>query len=799
MPIGKSLQKRIQRMFSMGRAEFQDRSRQYAAQRWDAALHWLGRDWKEDLRHEAAQRPANFFFNSAGIPPIIAILRDRLPAQAEAIIQRAERIVQHRFDLLGYENVDYGPAIDWHLDKIHGKLAPGRYAFRLQYLSFSEVGDSKVTWELSRHQHLVVLAKAYLLTSDERFTREIVEQWYGWQKQNPYPVGINWASSLEVAFRSLSWIWLRALLQGNPAMPQIFWTDMSHAQAVNGRHLSRYLSTYFSPNTHLLGEAMALFYIGTLCPELARANEWRDLGWRIMIAEARSQVREDGFYFEQSVYYHVYALEMFLHSGLLAARNDLETPPDYVRTVEKMCDALALLSRTGVPARSGDDDGGRLLDGQRNRTEHMTDPLATGAAVFARGDFKFLAGGLREDMLWLLGPEGVRQYDELKSTRPSMASASLAASGFCCMSSAQPVAQQLIVDVGPQGAGSGGHGHADALNIQLLCGDRVLLQDPGTFEYIGTGPERESFRITAAHSTLLVDGQGQSLPRGPFGWERLTQTRQEAWVAGEFFDLLRASHDGFAEEGITHRRWVFHLHGRFWFVRDLAEGAGTHKLDVNWHLGSGLQPDTSGNRFFAQEGTECGLALVGVEGSAWQRGVQPSWWSPAYGQKEESWTVRFHRECQLPAECATVVMPLASRAQASGCLRFDLIDEVEDPEVSGYLYQLGQEQHGFFFRRGTGPWLRAGWASDAEFLYYRADSRGLREIYFHDGSYVEAGGKRLASANETVPYCQFVTQGNESKVVSPWSARILLHEELSQVAFGPDALASMGETRRTDG
>jgi len=100
-----------------------------------------------------------------------------------------------------------------------------------------------VTWELNRHQHLVVLAKAYLLTRDERFTKELLAQWYSWQEQNPYPSGINWASSLEVAFRSLSWLWVRALLQGNPVMPAAFHTDLTRALVLSGRHIERYLST----------------------------------------------------------------------------------------------------------------------------------------------------------------------------------------------------------------------------------------------------------------------------------------------------------------------------------------------------------------------------------------------------------------------------------------------------------------------------------------------------------------------------------------------------------------------------
>ena len=90
-----------------------------------------------------------------------------------------------------------------------------------------------------------------------------------------------------------------------------------------------YLSTYFSPNTHLLGEAWLYFFIGTLFPGLESAARWRQRGWKILEREAAKQVREDGFYFEQSTYYHVYALDMFLHGRILADLNGVEIPTEF--------------------------------------------------------------------------------------------------------------------------------------------------------------------------------------------------------------------------------------------------------------------------------------------------------------------------------------------------------------------------------------------------------------------------------------------------------------------------------------
>src|ERR1700736_216712 len=115
---------------------------------------------------------------------------------------QAEEICRHRLDLLGYSDLDFGRPIDWHLDAVHNIRAPRKSFYRVRYLDFAEVGDSKVTWELNRHQHLVTLAKAFRLSGDDRFAKEILSQWRSWHAQNPYPTGINWTSSLEVGFRS---------------------------------------------------------------------------------------------------------------------------------------------------------------------------------------------------------------------------------------------------------------------------------------------------------------------------------------------------------------------------------------------------------------------------------------------------------------------------------------------------------------------------------------------------------------------------------------------------------------------
>jgi Heparinase II/III N-terminus len=201
--------------------------------------------------------------------------------------------------------------------------------------------------ELNRHQHFVTLAKAYWLTGNEAFVREIQAERTNWHHPNPYLIGINWASSLEVAFRSLSWIWTYFLLQEGPLYTTEVRSQWQAALGLNGRHIGTYLSTYFSPNTHLLGEAVAVFFLGILFPGCRSAARWRRRGWEILEREAAKQVRKDGFYLEQSTYYHVYALDMVLHARILAALNGISVSPEFEQSLERMLNALLLLGRAG--------------------------------------------------------------------------------------------------------------------------------------------------------------------------------------------------------------------------------------------------------------------------------------------------------------------------------------------------------------------------------------------------------------------------------------------------------------------
>jgi Heparinase II/III-like protein/Heparinase II/III N-terminus len=751
------------RLAHMDRRELLERVRQELAKRSDAVLSRFGFDFARGLVQPATSS-GQFFFTASSVPALLEGLRQRLPQQTEHIVKQADKICRHQFDLLGYENLDYGNPIDWHLDVVHGKQAARKMFYKIPYLDFDQVGDSKITWELNRHQHLVTLAKAYRLTGDGRYADEIFQQWRHWQSENPYPVGINWASSLEVAFRSLSWIWTYQLLDGTPALPQEFRKEWLRAQAMNGRHIERYLSTYFSPNTHLLGEAVALMFLGTLCPEISCAARWKSRGWEIVLQEARRQVREDGVHFEQSTYYHVYALDFFLHAVILASLNQIAIPSEFEETLEKMLNALCLLDRAGSPPHLGDDDGGRIFDPRRNRGEHLSDPLGAGAVLFNREDFKSVAGELCEETIWLLGEQGIAEWDRLQSQPMAIASSALQSSGLYLLASSNPQSQ-LVVNAGPQADGTAGHGHADALSICLQSQGHELLVDPGTFEYVGDGAERDLFRSTATHNTLRVDGMNQSEPAGPFAWKELAHARTEQWIKGETFTLFVGSHGGYSRlaSPVVHRRWVVLLKSGLFLVRDLACGSGKHQLDVSWHLGPEMQ--LRADNLFGVKGTSSGLAILCAEKHGWSQEVRKDVWSPVYGRKEPITVLNFGTHATLPAEFVTLLVPLEEARSIPGKLS-SLNEEAVSP-VKAYRYSSPSENCSFFFAEKGRTWSHDGVVSDAEFVCRQRSRQGGDELLiFCNGSYVEIDGRRVPSGEQKLARCEILTRDGDIKMFS---------------------------------
>lgn len=463
---------------------------------------------------------------------------------------------------------DFRPPVAWRRDPDSGVESPLRYFRLIPYLDAARAGDHKKIWDLNRHQEIAVWA----WRGETQRAKDLLEDWI---TANPVHQGMNWTSALEVAFRAISWLYIWHA--PGSRMPAAF-LDVLYA---HGAHLDANLSIYFSPNTHLLGEAVALHALGLFF----RNEGWRRRGREVVLDCLRTQVLADGAYFEQSTYYHVYALDFFhLHHRLEAM------PAEAQAILGRMAGFLkALLGEAGYLSFLGDDDGGRLFH-----------PFSEASRFGA----------------WTLG--------EINADPPQSA---YPESGLYFLTNDKV---QVLFDAGPFARGSAGHSHADLLSFTARTGQREVLIDPGTYTYVGDAAQRELFRSSAMHNTLRVNGMEQAKPAGPFRWRDTPEPRV---VSAEAAKVCAEYTNG---GGFTHRRTLhWNPQEESLYVKDQVTGPpGRHRIEQFWHFGSEREIER--------------LKLEPHEGFRFQERPELSFRSRRFGRREAAPAFAFQGEAALP-------------------------------------------------------------------------------------------------------------------------------------------------------
>jgi heparinase II/III-like protein len=535
---------------------------------------------------------------------------------AEEIVRLAEEIRTHRFPIFG-QVIETSPQIAWRRDYVHGKESGLDYFRRIPYLDFDRAGDHKMIWELNRHQHLVVLAQAFLFTGRREFIAELEGQLKSWWDANPFQRGINWASALEVGFRALSWMWVYHLAGASleAGIQDRLLTELSR----HGLHLEHNLSIYFSPNTHLLGEAVALHALGVLF----NIDRWRRVGASIVEQQMDRQVRADGAHFEQSSYYHIYALDLFQFHAVLSS-----TPDSYRQKLAAMAEYLdALLGPGGSIPCIGDDDGGRLFHPYGERSQFGRATLATSGRPREESD-------LHEQAAWW-GVTGISN-----SPRPPRRSRLFKDSGLAVIECGDV---QILVKAGSFGANRAGHSHSDCLSIVVRRGGEDILIDPGTYTYVADAQARAWFRGAAAHNTVRIEGRDQAAARPQFGWLSKPEVSIQDWRSTEAEDLLEATarYDGFG-----HRRRVSFRKPHELFVIDEIDGPpGTHLIEQFWHP---MRATPVSKTCFQ---VAAGVHLI-LEAEAES---EKGWYSAVFGQRVERPVIVVRRHATLPLRLAATL------------------------------------------------------------------------------------------------------------------------------------------------
>ena len=549
--------------------------------------------------------------------------------------------------------------IDWHVDPVHQRrVAPAHWS-RVRYLDASN-GDHKIVWELNRLQSWLALGRAYWLTGDERYRDAFVGHLNSWMASNPPLTGTNWASMLELSLRAISWLWALHFFAVEPAGEEALgatpWTvDLLLGLDRQLTLIDQNLSQYFSPNTHLLGEALGLYVVGRALPELRRAPRWESLGRRVLLEQCSRQIHDDGGHVELSTHYHRYALDFYLLALAVARETSDPQAPAFAKAVARLADcARTLADDNGRIPVIGDDDGGSLFPICGRTVTDISDSLQLAAQLLDRPSLA--VGTPAEEVSWITGVPPMNPGGD--KTWPSTA---LPAMGYFVSRSRR--GDHLTIDAGQHGFLNGGHAHADALAITLAVRSRPLLIDPGTGCYTINPAVRDRFRSTRYHNTLTINGRSQSIPNGPFHWHTVGHARAHQWQSTSEGDFFEGAHDAYAP--VVHNRAVVARPG-CWCVVDSVLGSGTHLTEAHWHLDPLWHAERVGLGTVRVEHEDGTLVwFVSPENDCEVlRGSDTEdlgWCAPVYGSIVPTSTIRIVTRATAPFSIVTVIVESSTR------------------------------------------------------------------------------------------------------------------------------------------
>lgn len=428
-----------------------------------------------------------------------------------------------------------------------GEKAPLTFATGMETpRHWSSVGDQvngrdiKWLWEPARFSWAFDLAKAWLITKDDRFVVLFWQKFLEFISLNPVNSAPNWTSAQECALRVMAWLMVYQVFKESPA------TTAEHTSQLTTaiwQHAARIPSTLgyarSQNNNHLLSEALGLVIAGSIfSTKSSLASGWMNLGQKEFNRALLNQVEADGTYAQHSTNYHRLMLQLSLVYFGYAKQYKIELPQEVANRLAAAVRWIGaqLDEKNGRLPNLGHNDGSLLLPmGAAEFRDYR--PTLQAAAIAILGQPCLPSGPWDELSLWL----GLPVNDNVMETRSSTSPAVHAISSSTKTASLRGVTFH------------GRPAHADQLHLELWWDGLNIAQDAGTFSYNDAPPWQNPFSSTLVHNTLSIDDHDQMERASKFLWLRQAQAK---WHAAPSNDILMASHDGYRRVGVIHQRIV---------------------------------------------------------------------------------------------------------------------------------------------------------------------------------------------------------------------------------------------------
>jgi hypothetical protein len=563
-----------------------------------ADVAWRVRDQTLKLAWSRRQVRREQLASAVSLPPgerrFTAVLRPdtaaRVPEEArKAVVEAASGLLRGEWEVLGVVRTDL-VLPDWFRDPVTGRRsAPDRYAFRIDPRSEEQTGNIKQVREISRLQHLTLLATAWFLTGEQPYAQRVAEQLRSWWRENPFLSGVNWTSGMELGLRLISLAWIRRLLADWPDVADLFERDALAVQQIrwHQQYLAAFVSRGSSANNHVIAEAAGQLVASCAFPWFPESERWRRKSALLLQRELVRNTFPSGIGRELASDYQCFIAELGLIAAVEAgARGHPLSADTWQRLCAMVDSAAALVDGQLCPPRQGDSDVGRALLLEAPAPNRWPSLLALGEVLL--GSLDWWPRVTADAGSSIIGALGQEKHDI--EGRPSGRPSRFADAGVTLLRTAGAKSPEIWCrcDGGPHGYLSiAAHAHADALSVEVRYAGVDILADPGNYFYPGEPAWSSYFRSTIAHNTAELSERSQSSEGGPFLWLHHAQAREIEVIDDGDIASWTAEHDGYGslDPSALHRRSVLlDRASRSIDIIDVIYGGG-YDIRLAFHLG----------------------------------------------------------------------------------------------------------------------------------------------------------------------------------------------------------------------
>ena len=569
------------------------------------------------------------------------------------------------------KNFDYSKEpINWHKDIFSGKEFSFGFSKSMSIRKNSEL-SAKNVWEINRLEFLPHIAINYKTTGEEKYLNQFVRIVESWHAANPYLLGINWYSNIEVNIRLINWFLCWEILNVDEIVDKnsffknfvdTVWLPLIYQHC---KYSYANPSKFSSANNHLISEYSGLFIAASKW-DFKESSKWLNYSKKGLEIEIHKQ-HSNGINKEEAAEYIQFITDFFLLPYIIGEKTNNPLSKDYKSTLKQIFEYIYEFTdiNSNFP-KYGDEDDGKVICLSADKQFNNFKSLMTSAAIlFEDSRFKSKSSGFDLKNELLFGEKGKTIFNKIPSVKSEQISTFYKSEGhFIFRKQNNEKEIYLHFDAAPLGYLSiAGHGHADALSFLMQVNGYPIFVDSGTYSYHVSKQWRDYFVSTMAHNTVCVDGENQATQAGDTMWLNHYQCTVLEIQQNNKIEKVKATHTGY--KNVSHTRKIEFIKDEdtFLITDEIANNDGKmHDINVLFYLHPDIAVrdwEKSAFLLMGHSGVKLLFEIDSIEGDLkFVKGQEEpilGWYSESFMQKEPTTVISYNKKTKSSIKVITKI------------------------------------------------------------------------------------------------------------------------------------------------